>query len=250
MRDNIDVDAAFAELKELFGSPLLGSESAATYDRIMRGYLECFMPKDFHEKMLMGYLCNYTWDIIRLMRLRPLVIERRCRQQLAFDAQRKKQLAKRKAAVVGERTDRGSPPGSELERAQVLEDAAWDAFNQMEGILEHAPKDMDYARALAANIDLCEQIDDLLTAAQARQCDTVEQFELYREGLGSFLQRTSEQIIHYEWKKASPEIAAMLDAEAGVVPLVEAQAASGGNVKADLASTAPSIAPGRDREGE
>src|SRR5262245_26561947 len=128
MRDENDADATLAEIKLLFGSPLLSSESAAGYERIMREYLKCFMPRDFHEKILIGYLCNYTWDIIRLMRLRPLIIERRCRQQLDFDAQRKKQLAQRKAAVAGERADRDIPPNSELERANALEDAAWDAF--------------------------------------------------------------------------------------------------------------------------
>src|SRR5262249_27115507 len=156
------------------------------------------------------------------------------------DAQRKKRLFQRKAAVTGERTDPDKPPNSELERARDLEDAAWDAFVGMEHILEHAPKDIDYARELATNIDLYQQIDDLVTAAQARLSDIIEQFECYREGLGALLKKASQQIVDVACQEVDPVILAIMD-RVEEERAARAEAARLRNGEKDVASIAPSI---------
>jgi hypothetical protein len=63
----ITTDSRLAELNELFGEPpvLPNSESIATYQEMMRRFIECFEPQDFFETVLMKDVTDGTWESAR-----------------------------------------------------------------------------------------------------------------------------------------------------------------------------------------
>jgi hypothetical protein len=122
-----------------------------------------------------------------------LVIERRFRQRLEFQAQRMMQLAGRKEALA-----RHGQPANELERMYDLEDVVENTPEDIKNIFKRTPNELDHARALEAGLEIYEGIDDLLNRALARRNDALRQLEWYREGLGKRLHKVSDDIIDVE----------------------------------------------------
>src|SRR5262249_42545623 len=126
----------------------------------------------------------------RYTRYKALLIERKFRERLEFQAQRMQLLAARKRAHA--------QPANELERMYDLEDVVENTPEDLKDILKRTPEEMDHARALEAGLKVYEAIDDLLNRALARRDDSLRQLEWYREGLGKRLKRVSNDIIDVE----------------------------------------------------
>jgi hypothetical protein len=69
-----------AEIKEVWGPPPVPStEDAKAYDRILLNLVECIVPANFMEQMLIKETADSTWEQVRYTRHKPLVMERRFR---------------------------------------------------------------------------------------------------------------------------------------------------------------------------
>jgi hypothetical protein len=193
-----------AELRDLLGPPpVLSTENVEAYDEILVRLMQCFVPADFMEQMLIKQLADWTWDMKRYTRHKTLAIERKFRQVREFQAKRAKAVAQnREAQARGLARGNGYPP-NELGRMLELEDVVDSSVQDVDEILNRPPVELDHARALEGAIGYQEQLDKLLNAAVARRDDVLEQLERYRYGLGRRLRKASDDII--EASDAQPE---------------------------------------------
>ena len=84
-----------AEIKEVWGPrPVLSSEDAKAYDRILLNLIQCIDPENFMEQMLVKEVADSTWEQVRYTRHKPLVMERRFCDQRKFEAQRQKRMGR------------------------------------------------------------------------------------------------------------------------------------------------------------
>jgi hypothetical protein len=183
-----------AEMKELAGAPpVLSSESVAAYDKMMLRFIECFMPRDFMEQMLIKHLTDSTWEINRYTRHKPMQMERKFNQLLEHRAQRAKA-----AAAQNKQAQAGTLAGANRE--------------EVEAILRQSPTELDHAEALEHGIDYAERLDKMLNAATARRDDVLEQLDR-REGLGRYLRGVSDEIIDGDCSNSGQ---GLMEYEAGI----------------------------------
>jgi len=84
-----------AEIKEVWGPPpVLSSEDAKAYDRNLLNLVQCIVPANFIEQMLIKEAADSTWEQVRYTRHKPLVMERRFCDQRKFEAQRQKRMGR------------------------------------------------------------------------------------------------------------------------------------------------------------
>lgn len=166
------------ELKKIFGPPpVLSTESSDAYDAIMTRLFECIRPEDFVEQMFVKDLTNYQWEIMRYMRHKTLMIERKFRHpprpmpRNEWEAQNNRLLAVMTAQLNRKTT--GEP-----KEAQEL----------------------DHAKGLEDGIEYFERLDKLLNAAVGRRNDCLDQITQYRADLGQHLRQASNAIIDAEFK--------------------------------------------------
>jgi hypothetical protein len=191
--------ATLAKLKHTFGPPpVLSTENLEVYDEIMSRLIERFAPQDIIEEELVKQLTDAIWESIRYTRHLTLAIERKFRQRLEFQAQRKKLMAGRKDALARELAEKAQTPPSELERMHELQDVAEGAVSGIDEILKRTPQELDHAHALERAIEFTERLDKLRNGAIARRNDGLDQLERYREGIGHRLHTRSDQIIDGE----------------------------------------------------
>ena len=118
MTNRTPVKLTNTQLKEfgaLFGAPsVLTSESESHYHEIWQKLIECFMPHDFMELLLIRQVQNETWKIMRYTRHQTIAIDRRFRQSLEFQAQRKKEQLVRREALAKEFADKTGRPVTEI----------------------------------------------------------------------------------------------------------------------------------------
>jgi hypothetical protein len=90
-----------AELLQLFGPPpVLTSENARAYEAILGKVLDSLVPHDYMEQILVMEVVESTWEATRLARHKTLLMERRWRDRLKYQAQRSKVAGERKEASV------------------------------------------------------------------------------------------------------------------------------------------------------
>jgi hypothetical protein len=199
-----------AELKKLFGPPaVLTTENVDSYHAIMARFVECFKPGDFMMQMFMKDLTDTTWDAMRYTRHKTLAIERQYRQRLEYQANRVKEAAQRKQLVAAVKKD-NEDCSPVLERSFQLLNVFDGTVDDVKEILARTPTDIDHARALENTIEYYERLDGFLGVAIARRNDVLEQINLYREGLGHYLRRVSDDIIDAEFSETKPDEAPLV----------------------------------------
>src|SRR5438445_13404849 len=93
----IDVSGLLAKLQELCGPPpVLSTESLEAYNQILAEFSKCIRAQDFVEQILAKDAADGTFEAARYQRHKTLLIERRFRDYLAVQAQRKKASAQKK----------------------------------------------------------------------------------------------------------------------------------------------------------
>jgi hypothetical protein len=187
-----------AEMKTLFGSPILSSENSDHFDQVLASLMACFMPADFMEQTLIWELTVSTWDAARLTRHKTSAIERKFRQRLEFQVKRSKTMAEQKAAIARELGVANRKSCNELERIDALEEIVDNAVEDVDRILDRAATEREHAFALEQTVDYYERLDNRLGIALRRRNEALELFEIYREGLGQQLRKVSDQIIEVE----------------------------------------------------
>ncbi len=182
--------SGLAKLREICGPPpVLSSENMTAYDEMLARLMKCKAPQDLFEEILIKEVVDNTWEMARYTRHKNLLVERRFRDRLAFQAERKKAAAQKKEAFA-KRLAAGKPePPTEPD--EVLEGLV----EEVDAILQQSATELDHARALEVGIVYLERLDKLLMTATARRNNALEQLERYRDGLGYRLRSISDDII-------------------------------------------------------
>jgi hypothetical protein len=179
------IEIQSAELLQLFGPPpVLRSEDIRSYREIMARFLEKFAPRDFMGQLLVKELTDSEWDVMRYSRHKTLLMERRFRDRLEFQAQRGK------AAAPAEQP---AEPNGRL--SADPEDVLEGLVAEVDAILLEPAAARDHLRALQVGLVCYEHLDKLLAAAISRRDNVFERIERYRDGLGRPLRQVSDQII-------------------------------------------------------
>jgi hypothetical protein len=184
------IEAQLAELLQLFGPPpVLSSEDIGSYQEIMARFLEEFAPQDFMGQLLIKELTDSHWEVRRHSRHTTLLMQRRFRDRLEFQAQRRKNAAQGKEAPAKKPAAPNGKPSSEPE--DVLEGLVAD----VDAILLEPAAARDHLRALEVGLVCYEDLDKLLAAARTRRNDALDRIERHRAGLGHSLRQVSGKII-------------------------------------------------------
>ena len=175
----------------LFGPPpVLSTESLEHYNQIWECLLECLMPRDFFELLLARQILDESWKMKRYTSHQAIGIERRFRQSLKFQIQRKKEQKARREALVKELAEKTGRPISDFERLMHLEDVIEASVVDVDNILQRTPSEISHNEALEAGIGFQGDLDRLINSALARRNNLLEQLDFYREGLGQYLRRS------------------------------------------------------------
>jgi hypothetical protein len=213
----ITPDSRLAELNELFGEPpvLPNSESIATYQEMMRRFIECFEPQDFFETVLMKDVTDGTWEAARCGRHKVLLLHRRYRDRGEFEAKRRKEWAVKKAELAKRVAAAKAEPATEPE------DALDHLLDECDAILLEPATELDHNRVLEATLVYLEKLDKAQMIALAKRAMALRQLEWYREGLGRRLQVVSDTFIT---DQANGAAAAPAQTEASTETAVDAPA--------------------------
>jgi hypothetical protein len=186
------------EMSRFFGPPpVLSTESAEAFEEMLAELIACLQPADAIEKFAVYNIACLAWEVIRYRRHKTLLIDRKYRQRLEFQALRQKHLLDRKAASAEERA-RSNLPATEGERAFELDDYVFGSIEEIDEILSRRPGEIDHVRALEAAIAYHERIDELLGIALARYEAALENLDHYREVLAMRLREVTREIIRRE----------------------------------------------------
>jgi hypothetical protein len=156
-------------------------------------------------KNLIKHLVDAMWDIKRYTRHRTVAIERWFRQSLAFQAQRTKLQDQRKQALAYHAAERASQSPADVARLIELQDTLEAGVSDVDEILKRTPTELEHNRALEKGIVFHDQLEKWIASATARFNSALEQFELYREGLGHRLRQAAEEILDAEYEEISTQ---------------------------------------------
>jgi hypothetical protein len=195
-----------AKLKQLFGPPpVLSSEDPGRFDQLLADLMACFTPADFLEQTLIWELAVLTWEMARGTRHKTLAIERKFCQHLEFQVKRSKALAEAKASNAGGLAEANRAPLNDLQRLHNIQDNMESLVQDVDKILDRAPTEREHAFALERTIDYYERLDDRLGIATRRRNAVLEQFEMYRTGLGQQMREAANKIIEVEYREVKEQ---------------------------------------------
>jgi hypothetical protein len=205
MTDQEPVPSELAALKNLLGPPaVLSTESAAAYEELWMKLVEALKPRDFLEQLFVQQYAECVWEIRRHMRTKTSAVERKLRQRLEFQAQRTKLAAQKKQAR--EREEKAGAAANAFESLCEVEDVVECTVQDVDEILDRKANELDHACAFESAIELLERLDRLHNAARLRLNDSLQQLELYRNGLGQHAREVTGKIIDGECRHVDPKL--------------------------------------------
>ena len=188
-----------AKFGALFGPPpTLSTEDVESFEEMWEQLLECFMPKDFLEVILVRQVLIETWKIWRYSRHQSIGIERRFRQSLKFQVQQRREQKARREALAKELAEKTGRPITDFERLIHLEGEIESSVSDIDEILQRTPTELAHNAALEAGIKFEDDLDRLINSAATRRANAVQQLDHYRAGLGEYWQQIAFQIVYRE----------------------------------------------------
>jgi hypothetical protein len=162
-----------ARLERLCGRfPVLTSENRQDYEELLTSLLEAYCPRNFLGERLVKSLADEEWEISRCKRNKVLLLERRLRERLVFQAYRQKAAQADKAALTHKLV--GQP------RQWVLPEEVLEGLvAEVDDLLQRPAEELDHARALEVCIVYFERLDRLLNAAIVRRRAILADIERY-----------------------------------------------------------------------
>jgi hypothetical protein len=185
-----------ADLEALMSPPpVLRTEDRELYNKIRARFMECLMPEDMLQMVLVQRLIDDYWFIMRYGRHQTIAVERRYQQSLEFQVQRVKTQKARQQAQASRLAERmaGNPP--EVAHLLHLENQVSELPADVDEILQRTPTELEHNRALEKSMDFLEQLNRLVVAATKRFNDTLALLEYYKDGLGQRLRQTARQLL-------------------------------------------------------
>lgn len=167
--------AKLARLERLCGrSPVLSSsEDRQDYEQLLLTLLEYYQPRNSLGERLIKYLADEEWEISRFKRHKILLMERRFRARLIFQAYREKAAKEDKAALAKKPAEQ--PPS----HFTLPEEALEGVIPEVDAMLLRPAEELDHARALEVGIVYFERLDRLLNAAIVRRNAILADIERY-----------------------------------------------------------------------
>src|ERR1700733_6076163 len=175
--------------------PVLSTESVEQYNDLWKNLSASFMPMDFLEVLLIKQVQNETWKIMRYTRHQAVGVNRHFRENLKFQIKRKKDQKVRRESLNYQLAQKSGRPATELNQLIQLHGLVLSSISDPEEILQRVPTELDHNAALEAGLAFEEQLDRLINSAIRRRNGAIEQLELYREGLGQYWRRISDEAI-------------------------------------------------------
>ena len=155
--------AKLERLERLCGRfPVLSSENRQDYKEVLVSLLEHHRPRNFLGERLVKYLADEEWEIARYKRHKILLMERRFRARLAFQAYREK-AAEDQAALAKKLAEQ--PRGQFVLPEEALEGVV----AEVDAMLLRPAEELEHARALEVGIVYFAHLDRLLNAAIVRR---------------------------------------------------------------------------------
>jgi hypothetical protein len=168
------ITAKMKRLERLCGRfPVLSSENRQDYEEFLMCLLEEHRPNKFSGERLLKYFADEEWEIGRYKRHKTLLMERRFRARLAFQAFREKAAKEDKAALARKLAEQ--PPGQLI----LPEEALDGLIAEVDAMLLRPAEELDHARALEVGIVYFEHLDRLLNAAILRRNAFLGDIERY-----------------------------------------------------------------------
>jgi hypothetical protein len=163
--------AKLARLERLSSRfPVLSSENRQHYEELLICLLEHYRPRNFLGERLIKYLADEEWEISRYKRHKILLIERRFRARLAFQAYREKAAKEDKAALAN----------TEHRGQFVLpEEALEGVVAEVDAMLLRPAEELEHARALEVASVYFAYLDRLLNAAIVRRNAILAEIDRY-----------------------------------------------------------------------
>jgi hypothetical protein len=184
-----------AELLHLFGpTPVLSSENIGSYQQVMAQFLEDFAPRDFIEELLIKELADSTWEAARYARYKTLLMERRFRDRLEYQARRGNATAQSKVALAEK------PPVQNGWLSIDPDDVLDELLEEVDAILLKPAAELDHFHAVEVGLVYYEHLDNLFAAAVARRNNALNRIERYRAGFSHSLRQVSDKIIEAQCK--------------------------------------------------
>ena len=167
--------AKLARLERLCGRfPVLSrSEDRQDYEQLLLTLLEYYQPRNSLGERLIKYLADEEWEISRFKRHKILLMERRFRARLIFQAYREKAAKEDKAALAKKLAEQ--PPS----HFTLPEEALEGVIPEVDAMLLRPAEELDHARALEVGIVYFERLDRLLNAAIVRRNAILSDIERY-----------------------------------------------------------------------
>jgi hypothetical protein len=162
--------------------PLLNGESAELYNQVLaRVAEELGAGDDVILQLLIKRFVDGYWESTRYTRHRAVLIDRRTRQNVEFQAERKrKQKERREAALQKIATQLGQPKNR---FTQMIEQELFiqSSVEDVDGILddERTPTEIEHNRAIEATIAVQSQFEQLIDSAARRQDSALMLAERY-----------------------------------------------------------------------
>ena len=192
--DYIDPEDAkvVAELKAMSPPPVLSTENAANYAKLLLDMVVDYKPRGAMQKTLVRQIVDSTWEMLRYERAKTGLFDRRFRKHNELVLQRQAALKKQAEARTQERSKREQPPQTALDQYVELEEVVFSAVEDVDAILKRVPEERDHQRALEQGIKHHCELDQLLNSAIKRRNDGIKQYELYCERIRTDYNRWEE----------------------------------------------------------
>jgi hypothetical protein len=167
------IAAKLERLERLCGRfPVLSSENRQDFEELLISLLEHYRPRNFLGERLIKYLTDEEWEIGRYKRHKTLLIERRFRARLAFQAYREKAAKENKAALANKLAEH---------RGQFVlpEEALEGVVAEVDAMLLRPAEELEHARALEVASVYFAHLDRLLNAAIVRRNAILAEIDRY-----------------------------------------------------------------------
>ena len=165
--------AKLERLERLCGRfPVLSSENRQDYEELLISLLEHHRPRNFLGERLIKYLADEEWEISRYKRHKILLMERRFRARLAFQAYREKAAKEDKAALANKLAEH---------RGQFVlpEEALEGVVAEVDAMLLRPAEELEHARALEVASVYFAHLDRLLNSAIVRRNAILAEIDRY-----------------------------------------------------------------------
>jgi hypothetical protein len=190
------------DLMALLGPPpLLSSESVEHYDQLCDRVADSLgAGDDIIPLILVRRFVDNALENLRYSRHRAITIDRRARQSLQFQDERKQKQQQRKKEAPESIASKLGVLQNDFTLMKELEHIWAKDIRDVEEILDRTPTELEHNSAMEATIHLQGQFDVLINSSARRQDSALELVERYRQ------LKPAKEILEGEYEEIEPPL--------------------------------------------